>query len=355
MNDFIINVGPLTSFNSLVYYLGPQLQKVRNDYILGKTPKIKFDFSDLKSDSINIGVLAALLANAKKLSDFIGYPIPIVMKWNPIVNGFLSDTNFITTASKLNIFEFPVETLGRFSHYRLNPNTKIIHFGDIKAIDSISPELIGIQKANHKQKIIGNLKLRTSEIFEGFDKNLESKKLESVVFNTTLELIVNSLMHAQDYAFVSLQRSTRGISISVCDAGIGFPKSLNKTYPKDHFKNITHAQALFIGSLIQKDIHGLRLAISEVLGYDENDSIQENVGWVNISSFDSEIRWQKKNWGHALNYINNIDLMTQLPDLDIAIGKSLQGYVERDRIEDGYWRQYQSFLVGTRITFEIRY
>ena len=350
MQEYSINVGPLTSFNSLVYHLGPQLLKIRNEYIQGKTPKFNFNLSDLKSNSISIPTLAALLANAKKLSDFIGYPIPIEMKWNPNVNGILYDTDFITIAKKLNIFEFPVEALGRYGGTSLNPNTKIIYFGDIKPIDSLTGLDIGIEKAKHKQKILGNLKLRCSNIFEGFDETIAS-----IIFNTTLELIVNCLMHAQDYAFVALQRTSKGVTVSVCDAGIGFPKSLYKTYPLEHFKNISHVQALFIGSLIQKDIHGLRLAISEVLGYEENDLDKINIGWVNISSFDTEIRWQKKSWEKALYYIDKIDLNKNLPDINTVLGEPLTGYVERDRIEDGYWRQYQNFLIGTRITFEIRY
>ncbi len=350
MNEFSINVGPLTSFNSLVYHLGPQLLFIRNEYIQGRTPKIKFNFSDLKSNSISLPALAALLANSRKLSAFIGNPIPVEMKWNPIVNAFLFDTGFMVAANKLKIFEFPIEALGRNSGISLNPNTKIIYFEDINPSDSFSESEIGIEKAKHKQKILGNLKIRCSNIFDGFDEILES-----VVFNTTLELIVNSLMHAQDYAFVALQRTSKGITVSVCDAGIGFPKSLYSTYPFEHFKNISHPQALFIGSLIQKDIHGLRLAINEVLGYEENDFSKRNIGWVNISSFDTEIRWQKNNWGKALSYIDKLNLKKELPDIKAAIGDSLSGYVERDRIERGYWKQFQNFLVGTRITFEIRY
>jgi hypothetical protein len=350
MTDYLINVGPLTSFNSLVYYLGPQFYKIRNEYIQGKTPKFKFNFDVLKPNSISLPVLAALLANAKKLSDFIGYPVPVQMKWNPIVNAFLADTNFISIANKLRIFDFPLESLGRFPEYSLNPHTKIMYFGDVKPIDSLSGEELGIEKAKHKQKILGNLKLRCSNIFDGFDE-----KLENIVFNTTLELIVNSLMHAQDYAFVAMQRSFKGISVSVCDGGIGFPKSLFKSYPYDHFKSLNHAQGLFIGSLIQRDIHGLRLAIDEVIGYEQLDYEKQNVGWVNISSFDSEIRWQKSNWEKALKYMSTVDLKKNVPELKNALGEPLTGYVEREIIEQGYWRVYQNSLVGTRITFEIRF
>lgn len=350
MSEYSINVGPLTSFNSLVYHLGPQFLKIRNDYIQGKTPKFKFDFSDLKYRSINIPTLAALLANAKKLSDFIGYPIPVEMKWNPFVNGFLTETNFISVANNLGIFAFPIESLNTYGGYNINPNTKIIYFEDIKPMDSLGGMDIGIEKANHKQKILGNLKVRCSNIFNGFNE-----KLESIIFNTTLELIVNSLMHAQDYAFVALQKTSKGITISVCDAGIGFPKSLSKTYPFEHFKNISHPQALFVGSLIQKDIHGLRLAITEVIDYIENDLEKKNSGWVIISSFDTEIRWQKHNWQKALNYVDSNNLEKELPNLQLVMGKPMTGYVDRERIEEGYWRKYQNSLVGTRITFEIRY
>jgi hypothetical protein len=319
----------------------------------GKRPAFCFNFSELRSHSISLPALSSLLSVGKKLSEFVGYPIPVTITWDPNVLGFLHDTHFITIAKKLKIFSFEGEIDGwkNFTGENLlNPNTRILYFNDIKPIRDISPDRIGIEKAIHKQKLINNLKIRCSAIFNGFDDGLEN-----TLYNTTLELVVNSLMHAEETAFIALQRTKKSITIAVCDAGIGFRRSLHQTFKTDNFQALTDGEALFIGSLIQKDAHGLRLAISEVLNYDSLDIAQLNEGWVTLSSFGAEIRWQKKTWGRALEYFETIDLKTSKPDLNKIFGKPITTLVDREKIETGYHRIYNHFLVGTRISFEIRF
>lgn len=352
MEKKIITIGPATSINSLVYHLGTQFLQIRNDYIHGRRPEFSFDFSDMKGRSISLPALASLLSVGKKLKDFIGYPIPVQMKWDPQVIAILQDSHFIPIAKKLNIFSFSdvFEGTIRLNNEFLNPNTRLLYFGDIKPISNIPPDQIGIEKAIHKQKIISNLRVRCANIFKGFDDNLEN-----TLYNTLLELIVNSLMHGQEFAFVALQRTSKSITISVSDSGIGFKRSLFQTFNNPHFKEITDAQAIFIGSLIQKDIHGLRLAIEEVLNYD-NESIDDtNEGWVTISSYDAEIRWQKKNWRKAITYFDQLDLKNQAPSLTKVFGAPLEKIVDRQTLEEGYYRIYNHFLIGTRISFEIRF
>lgn len=352
MEKKIVSVGPVTSINSLVYHLSSQFLEIRNDYVHGRRPVFSFDFSDMRGRSISLPALASLLSVGKKLKDFIGYPIPVEMKWDPQVIAILTDSHFIPIAKKLNIFSFSDEFAGtiRMNNEFLNPNTRLLYFGDIKPISDIPPELIGIEKAIHKQKIISNLRIRCANIFKGFDDSLEN-----TLYNTLLELIVNSLMHAQEYAFVALQRTSKSISISVSDAGIGFKKSLFQTFKIPHFKELSNAQAIFIGSLIQKDIHGLRLAIEEVLNFDSESLDDTNEGWVTVSSYDAEIRWQKKNWRKAIKYFDQIDIKNQIPDLSKVLGDPLEKLVDRQVIEDGYYRLYNHFLIGTRISFEIRF
>ncbi len=353
MDTRVINTGPVTSFNSLVFHLSNEFLKIRKDYISGIRTKICFDFSEMRGNAMNLPALAALLATGKKISDFIGYSIPVKMQWNPQVLTFLTDTHFMSIAKKLKIFEFDPLMSGtmRFNNDYINPNTRIIYFGDIKPINNIPIDQIGLEKAKHKQKIIGNLKVRASNIFGGVDDRLETS-----IVNTTLELIINSLMHAEEVAFVALQRTSKRITISVCDAGIGFKKSLYRTTKYDHFEGMSHAQAVFIGSLIQKDVHGLRLAISEVLRFKENSfDFKENKGWVVISSFDSEIRWQKDKWAKALSYFDSIDISKEAPDLDYVFNEPIKSYVTQEEVEKGYYKTYDHFLIGTRISFEIKF
>jgi anti-sigma regulatory factor (Ser/Thr protein kinase) len=201
-----------------------------------------------------------------------------------------------------------------------------------------------------KQKIAPNYLMRCSNIFRGFDE-----KLEDIISNTSLELIVNSLTHAEEIAFVGIQRTSNRITISVCDSGVGFPKSLKKLFKDIDIKRpLTHQDGILIGSLIQKSQHGLRLAISEVLNYDTDHLNELNEGWVIISSFNSEIRWQKNNWDKATNYFEKINISKELPSIQIALGEKSDKYIEKEDLEKGYWKSYDNFLLGTRISFEIK-
>lgn len=348
-----ITVGPLTSINNLVYHLSKQFLEIRTDYLLGKRPTFKLDFSDIKSHSISLPALASLLSVGKKLSEFIGYPIPVITIWEPHTLAFLHQTQFIQIAKKLNIFSFEgdIDGWSWFTAERpLNPNTKLLYFGDVKPISHLNPSEIGTQKALHKQKLISNLKLRCSAVFNGFDD-----KLENTLYNTLLELIVNSLMHGQEFAFVALQRSSKGITIAVCDSGIGFKRSLMQTFSYPQLHDLKDEEAILIGSLIQKEIHGLRLAISEVLRYRAEDIALKNEGWVTISSYGAEIRWQKRAWHDALNHFEKLDLNQQKPRISEIFDPIYHGQIDEEALENGYCRTYNHFLVGTRISFEIKF
>lgn len=343
----VVNVGPLTSYNSLVYYLGPKLKSIRDLYLSGSTPEILFDLRSLEHGNINISALTALLSISKRLRDFIGAPIPATMRWDPRVQGFLSDLEFFTLVDKFKIFNWkPEGIIGGFRMGSINPNTKIIYYGDKKPIKHIDAKNVGIEKAILKQKIAPNFLMRCANVFYGFDDHLED-----IISNTTLELIVNALMHAEDFAFVGLQRSNKRITVSVCDSGIGFRKSLCRSYNEiEYFKELQNIEAIVIASLIQKNIHGLRLAINEILNPRKFNAA---LGWIIISSFDSEIRWQKNNWERAIAVFDSEDIRKYRPNFLKMIGEPLKDFRENKFIE-GYWKNYENSLVGTRITFEIQ-
>lgn len=66
MDKILINPGPLTSFNSLSYHLGPHLNKIRNQYIHGNSFEIELNLTELNfNDKINVSALAALLSTLK--------------------------------------------------------------------------------------------------------------------------------------------------------------------------------------------------------------------------------------------------------------------------------------------------
>ncbi len=351
MKNLTINAGPLTSYSSLSYYLGPKLKELRENYLSGITPNLLLDLSSLEYGKMNISALIALLAICKKVRDFIGYPIPTMIRWDPKVQGFLSDIDFFKTSDQLDLFKWqPEGIIGGYKRGNINPNTKILFYRDIRPIKDLNNDLIGIEKAKLKQKIAPHFLMKCSNLFTNMEEEIEDR-----VSNTTLELIANSLMHAEDIAFVGLQRSNKRITVAVCDGGIGFAKSLPRTYPTiDMFKNLSHVEGIVIGSLIQQNQHGLRLAINEVLNFDEYDrNFEINEGYVTISSFDSEIRWQKYNWLKALNYFENFDTRNSVLDCEDFLGISVSEYLSKEELNRGYWKKYDNILIGTRITFEI--
>lgn len=354
VETIIINVGPLSSFNSLVYHMGSKLDQVRDSYSHGQTPQIAFDFRNVKLGILSVPALAAFLSTSKKLKDYLGYPIPLVMTWDPNLQGFLADIGFIEAANHFRIFEWePKGILGGYRTGRLNPLSGILYYSDKLSPTSDWTEDDYIrEKELRKRKIAPNFLLRCSKILE----SIENDRSTNIIANTALELIVNSLIHGEDHAFVGVQLRQRRITLSVCDSGIGFPKSLNKSFKSlNHFDRIDHSTAILIGSLVQKYQHGLRLAIAEVLNFSEDDYIGDviNEGWVIISSFNTEIRWQKANWRNAIDSFDSIDIYKELPDINKILGKPIKDFVDREKIEQGYWKNYASYLVGTRIAFEI--
>jgi hypothetical protein len=348
-HTIVVNIGPLTSFNSLLYHIGPQFQKIRDAYLRGESPEIIFDFKNLGfQKGMSIAAITALLSSAKKLKDFLSFPIPAIINWDPVLLGFLADIGFFEYCDKFQIFEWlPKNIIGGYKSGKTNPNTKILYYADIHKIRSDEDLLrIGEIKAGLKQKISSNFLMRTSRLFEGFDNTLEE-----IIGNTSLELIVNSLVHGEDTAWVGIQRSSKRITISICDSGIGFQKSLRRSYKnQNNLGNLNYEDSLFTGCLVQKNEHGLRLAISEVLNMEYSDLSANNEGWVIISSFNTEIRWQKNNWKSALNYFDN---HTGIPKIVEGLGSKLDNFIEREQIENGYWKKFDNYLLGTRITFEI--
>ena len=350
MEKFILNPGPLTSFNSLSYYLAPQLSELRYIYRSGGSPKIELDLRNLSVGFISIPALASLLSVTRRISEYVNYPIETYFSLNPVIQSFLNSVDFFSLALKLNILTWDNSTVGGFFKSSINPNTRILYFGDvIYDIESYSSEDLILLKALHKEKIGPNLKFRISEIFKNFDS-----KLQNIIENTTLELIMNCLIHGKDYAFVGIQRTSKRITISVCDSGIGFQKSLKNSYKK-YYKDVdlNNAQSIVIASMIQEDGHGLKGAISQVLNYNGFNFNFDNHGWVIISSFDTEIRWQKKNWDKALSFYDKYSIRNHPPDLTYILGSPTKTLLSKERLEKGYWKKFDHLLVGSRVTFEI--
>lgn len=352
MQEYIIRVGPLNSINSLYVFLGPAMHEVRNQFIHGRFTDIKFDLRNLVYQRINISALSAFLSTSRKIREVTGKPIGLIFNWEPNIFAFLTDVGFFSISKKLDIFYWDERIVGGFKSGVTNPNTKIVYFSDHEAMkisDGLNEQELISYKSKLKQRIIPNFVLRCAAILSDFPPSLKN-----TVINSAIELIVNALVHGQDLAVVGLQRSSRRITVCVSDSGIGFRKSISKTFG-ENFANISHSQALLIGSLMQKSEHGLRLAIEEVLNFDSvmlPRDLLVNEGWVILSSYDAELRWQKFNWANAKQQFDSFSLNGAFPATENFLGESVVK-IEQDSSSLGYWKNHQNTLVGTRVTFEI--
>ena len=352
MQDFVIKVGPLNSINSLYVFLGPAMYEVRNQFVHGRFTEIKFDLRNLVHQRINISALSAFISTSRKIREVTGKPIGLIFNWEPNIFAFLTDIGFFSISKKLDIFYWDERIVGGFKSGVTNPNTKIVYFSDQQSM-RISDELEGqdliFYKSKLKQKIIPNFVLRCSEILSDF-----SPSLKNTVTNSAIELIVNALVHGQDYAVVGLQRSSQRITVCVSDSGVGFRKSIGKALG-DSFSKINHSQALLIGSLMQKKEHGLRLAIEEVLNFENvmwSGDLLVNDGWVILSSYDAEVRWQKTNWAKAKEQFDLYRPEYIFPATENFLGDPIVK-IDPESSAVGYWKNHQNTLVGTRVTFEI--
>ena len=96
-----------------------------------------------------------------------------------------------------------------------------------------------------------------------------------------------------------------------------------------------------MASFHSKNKIGLYRAISDVI---------KSEGSINISSFDSEILWRPKIW----EYIDNHQSLDDILKLDINKNEFyINGFVDVETLNNGYFKKYDHFLMGSRITFEI--
>lgn len=350
-SEIEINIGPLSSINSLHKYIGKKLASLRQLYLDGYSPQVKWDANQLRYGKVSMAGLTAFLSVAYGVSSFIGKPQKIEFIWQPDLLGFLKDISFIEISKKLNIFIFESERIGGIPHNKTNPNTKIIYYSDILDEDLIGDELKEY-KDYLKTKIRPNFNIRCSEIF----KYINNDKLENIVSKTAVELIVNGLVHGKSLVFVGLQRTSKRITVAVCDSGMGFPKSLKNNFNKiDNTSLLSHPIALLLGCIIQTKEHGIRLALNEVLDMKSilYKDIFSNDGWMIASSFNTEIRWQKYNWKRVLENIDDNYIVESANNIDVLLGEPVDFYINNDDRKTGYWQHFDYPIKGSRFVFEI--
>lgn len=342
MTEQIINVGSLSSITNLNYHLTKELKTLRESYLTGNGNIPVWDLTNLIPKKVSFAALTAFLSISKTIRDFIGKPIEVKIGWHPDFQGFLSDIDFLKIANHFDLYDWK-GMLGGFNNNKTSPNTRIFYYSEIPTFDYTDKEKIIEWKDFKRQEFKRSISFRLKPIFDNnyFIENW-NKELEAIFSTTISELVVNSLIHGRSIAFVGVQRTRKGITTCICDSGIGFLNSLKRYKPNisDLLEN-SSLKAILFSSFHSKNKIGLYRAISDVIASN---------GHINISSFDSEILWKKEIWEEIGNY----DELEQI--LNINIDKSdffISSYVDSETLNRGYFRKYDHFLMGSRITFEI--
>ncbi len=344
----LINVGTLSSFNSLYRNTAPKLDWIREKVAQGDKPNIVWDFTYVQPRRMNLAALTAFLSVAWGVRKSYGKPIPILIRWDAYVLRFLSDIGFFDIAKKLDILSWSPDLIGGMTQKRTNPNSKIIFFDDIpdklKFYQSIS--LLNDWKEKTREDLILNhiySRIDSLLIHENFYA-VWNQHLVNLLSMTIAELIVNALLHGQEIAFVGLQKSPKGVTICVCDGGVGFLHSMMNNPFREIKKGLhTNLDALVNASLINEHKIGLRRAIEDIILSD---------GYIIFSSVDCEIRWQEPNWSFAKEKYELIRNNLEFQTANQILGEEISN-IDYENFGNGYHRNFKSKLKGTRITFEI--
>lgn len=342
MKEQIINVGSLSSLSNLNYHLTKELKILRESYLNGNGNVPVWDLTNLTPKKVSFSALTSFLSISKTIRDFIGKPIEIKVLWHPEFQGFLSDINFLKISAEFDLYDWK-GMLGGFSTNKTSPNTRIFYYSDIPTFNYTDIEKMIDWKDIKREELKRSISFRLKPIFDNnYFIDQWNKELEAIFTTTISELVVNSLIHGRSIAFVGVQRTRKGITTCISDSGIGFINSLKK-YKPELIADLDNSslKSILYSSIHSKNKIGLYRAISDVIKSD---------GYINISSFDSEILWKPEIW----EYINSYQSLEDILKLDIPKSAFyINGFVDGEILNKGYFKKYDHFLMGSRITFEI--
>jgi hypothetical protein len=353
---YLIPAGPLNSVTSLIHFLSKPLHELSLLYSKGAAVAPVFDLSTVEPRHQSMAALTAFLAIAERLSRYIGRPVPIKTEWNPAVLGFWHDIDFLSVARENEILDLPHDVIGGYSIGATNPNTMIVRYESDP--DDPQPDYSnGSELRKWKDRNRSLYENRLSFICEHIFNPERSRvrigpHIKNLVTANAAEFTLNALMHGRASAFVGIQRSPRAVTVSVCDCGQGFPKSLSRhpSYgPAVLRKPPSHLQGLLLGSLMNKKEMGLRRAIT---GITQSPDIEQ--GWMTMSSYTAELQWRRLLWSRALDGFD--DSITDPACLDVPslLGQPTTGGATQAAREEGLYRVWNPGLRGTRIAFELR-
>lgn len=340
-----INVGDLSGISSVFGRTKEGLAQFNQLWKQGQVPVVTWDLRELRTGKINVGATSFFLALAQRVRSYSNHPLPILIDWHPKKLGFLFDIGFFEIAYKYDLFKWPY-AIGGFEGGTTNPNTLLTAFDELSPSPNFEhAELISNWKREHREAYRGYLIELCESLFKKSDRENFgfSNELPLIISRTCSELVTNSLLWGGNTAFVGLQRTSKGILISVSDIGIGMRLSLyRKDIKRELISESKYADlnAMLICSTINEKDFGLKRAISSVVDIGGN---------ITIISNSSEIRWSQYNWQRFNNEIRDSGINNAVMNFNM----SNTGNASFSGIKDGYSKKWDSPIRGTRITFYI--
>lgn len=347
-----INVGPLNGIGSLCLHTARDLKQFSTLYRSGTTPEVEWDLRQVESGRMSMAGLTAFLSIADRMRQFSGHAQDARVQYKPRVFAFWDDIRFLQITRELDLLRWiPQHIVGGYGSLSgsTNPNSMILAFREPDEVPlwEERDEWIDWKDAT-RQRLTCDLLARCGLIFDVDRKSrLSEKRFVEQVSTTVSELILNAHYWGRAAAFVGLQRSTVGVSVAVCDVGRGFFATLAEQCEREGLpRPQSHAEAIVLGSFLNHQEYGLRLAIQEVI---------DRGGWVTVSSYDSEVRWGYSLWTRANQIVgddirNHENLTSIINELGSHVDRTPQGAEAR---RQGYWRTFLDGLRGVRIAFEL--
>ncbi len=354
---YYINVGSLSSYTNLYNTLGNSISLLRKLVSENNIPnEIIWDLRFIERKRISIFALTYFISVAKNLRDYFNHPFKVIMNWDPYILSFLHDLNFIKISNYYKIFDWD-EYIGGYTSGQFNPNSKLFFFDSPTSIlDFASKVKLNKWKEMKREDIELKLsdKIENILLIKELDEDYNSYLIEMLI-STTAELVVNTLLHGQEISFIGIQRTGKGISISLSDSGIGligglgnlrkWAKKINLNDKFIDFEIENDIDALLNSSLLKENDVGLKSAI---------DNIINNLhGYVTMSTGFSELRWEEYNWNKSRDNYDYSNFHIKLQSAKKILGEEKKGYLDKKEYYKGYYETHNVKLRGTRISFEI--
>lgn len=363
-DQIVINVGTLSSFNNFRYNITSALTQLKDAYYPEKRKvDVIWDLRFVEARKMKLNVLTSFLAVARQIRNYLGYAPKTLTNWDPYVLQFWRDISFLSVADENDLFEWEDGMIGGMGGYEFNPFNKITYFEDDS--DRVFHDLVSLEswKGNKRLEISEKLLNRFEHIINSnlFEER-QNLRLRSVLADTCAELIVNSILHGKEIAFIGMQRTKSGISICISDGGVGFLGGLNNNQEWAGRVGLKKsADAILNASLLKlcqyedlDDIDHNQIRNSRHIGLlSAINDVLKSGGFVQIHSADAEIRWELPLWNECLNNFDKENFQTKLQTVEDVVGNHPNFPISIEEYYQGFYRIFKTELKGSIVSFEI--